>query len=113
MPNAKLLDTIQNKIQGLMSNFLVLEKISMLTVKELQTLDKAINTFSRSIKPIFNLQVQPQNIVLPRTGANIYSIQAHVTMTRFGHGKPWRKEDHISSAKDINIQQPSGILFYL
>ena len=82
----------------------------MLTVKELQALDKVVNTFSRSIKPIFNPQAQPKTILLPRTGANIESVQAHVTMTRFGHGKPWRKKDHISSIDDVHIQQPPGLI---
>ena len=113
MSIAKLFDEILNMIQGLMSNFLVLKKISMLTVKELQTLDKSINTFSRSVKPIFNLQIQPKSIVLPLTSANIQSIQAYVTMTWFGDGKLWRNEDHISSVQDLNIQQPSSILFYV
>ena len=82
----------------------------MLTVNELQALDKAVNTFSRSLKPIFNPQAHPKTILLPRTGANIESIQAHVTMTRFGHGKPWKKKDHISSAEVVHIQQPSGLI---
>ena len=69
-----------------------------------------MNTFSKSIKPIFNPQIQPQTILLPRTGANIESIQEHVTMTRFGHEKSWRKEDHVLSVEDVDILQSSGLI---
>ena len=50
------------------------------------------------------------HVLLPRTRANIESIQAHVTMTRFGHKKPWRKEDHVSSVEDVDILQSSGLI---
>jgi len=62
--------------------------------------------FGRTTKSIFNPQVTPKAIGLPRAGTNISSIQAHVTRTRFGHGRPWREEDTIVTMED-SVTQPS------
>ena len=100
--NATLVDSVQSKMQGLLSEFFTIEKLSMLSSEEISDLDKIINMFSRSIRSIFNLQVTPRTIALPRSGTNIKSIQAHVTMTRLGHGKSWKGKEAVASHENLS-----------
>ena len=75
----------------------------MLASEEVIALDKRINMFSRSIRAICNPQVAPKTIALPRSGTNIGAVQAHVTMTRLGHGKPRKGKEAV-----IAHENPSG-----
>ena len=99
---ATLVDAVQNKMQGLLSKFFTIEKLSMLSKKEISSLDKKINMFSPSIRSIFNLQVTPMTIALPRSGRNIEAIQAHVTMTRLGYGKPWKGKEAVALHENLS-----------
>jgi hypothetical protein len=93
--NVALVDSIQNKMQGIISEFPTIEKLSMLASSELIALEKTMNMFSRSMRAICNPQVAPKTIALPRAGTNIGTVQAHVTMTRLGHGKPWKGKEAV------------------
>jgi hypothetical protein len=90
-------------MQGILSEFFTIEKLFMLSLEEVITLDKRINMFSRSITSIFNPQVAPITIILPRSGTNIEAIQAHITMTRLGHRKSRKDKEAIASQEN-----PSG-----
>ena len=100
--NATLVDSVQSKMQGLLSEFFNIEKLSMLSLEELSDLEKRINMFSRSIRSIFNSQVAPRTIALPRSGTNIEAIQAHVTMTRLGHGKPGKDKEAVAPHQNLS-----------
>jgi hypothetical protein len=100
--NATLVDSIQSKMQGLFSEFFTVEKLSMLSSEEVIALDKRINMFSQSIRSIFNPQVTPRTIALPRSGTNIEAIQAHVTMTRLGHRKPGKGKEAVASHENLS-----------
>jgi len=63
--NATVVDSVQSKMQGILSEFFTIEKLSMLSSKEVIALDKRINMLSRSIRSIFNPQVTPRTIALP------------------------------------------------
>ena len=101
--NATLVESVQRKMQGILSEFFTIEKLSMLSSEEVIALDKRINMFSRSITSIFNPQVAPRTITLPRSGTNIEAIQAHVTMTRLGHGNSRKDKQAI-----VSQENPSG-----
>ena len=58
--------------------------------------------FSRSIRSIFNPQVLPRSIALPRSGTNIEAIQANVIMTRLGHEKPEKGKKTIASHENLS-----------
>lgn len=91
--NATLVDSVLSKIQGILSEFFTTETLSMISSEEVIALDKIINMFSPSIKCIFNPEVTPRTIALPQSGTNIKTIQAHVIITSFGYGKPWKGKD--------------------
>ena len=99
-------DSINDRIQAIMSDFFIRDKIDLLTQPQLDALDKAVKVFGRTTKSIFNPRVTPKAISLPRAGTNISSIQAHVTRTRFGHGRPWRGEDTMVTMEE-DMTQPS------
>lgn len=89
-------------MEGLLTEFFTIEKLSMLSSEEVIALDKSINVFSRSIRSIFNPQVTPRTIALPRSGTNIEAIQAHVTSTRLGHGKARKGKKTVASDENIS-----------
>ena len=100
--NVTLVDSVQSKMQEILSEFFTIEKLSMLLSKEFIILDKKINMFSWSIRSIFNSQVTPRTNVLPQSGTNIEAIQTHVTITKLGHGKPVKSKETDVSHKNLS-----------
>jgi hypothetical protein len=83
-------------MQGILSEFFTIEKWSILSSKKVIALDKKKLNISRSIRSIFNPQVMPRLIALPRSGTNIKAIKAHVNMRRFGYGKLEKDKETIA-----------------
>lgn len=71
--NATLVDYVQSKRHGILSENFTIRKLFMLSSEKVIVLDKKINTFSRSIRSIFKSQVT--SISLPRNKRNIEAIQ--------------------------------------
>lgn len=89
-----------------MSDFFIKDKMNLLTQLQFDALDKVVKMFGRTTKSIFNPQITPKAIGLPSAWTNISFTQAHMTRTRFGHGRPWRGEDTMVSLED-NMTKPS------
>ena len=104
----RTIDFVNDRIQAIMSQFFMWVKIDLLYQHQLDALDKVVKVFGRTTKSIFNPRITPKAIGLPRAVTNISSIQGHVNRTRFGHGRPWRREDILVTMKS-NMTKPSTI----
>lgn len=71
---------------------------------------RTLNALKKELQFAFNPQLVPGRISLPRTGSNIALIQAHVSRTGFGHGRPWnpKNKDLVGSSGDVTALQASG-----
>ena len=67
-------DSVNDRIQAIMSDFFMRDKMSLLTQPQLDALDKAVKVFGRTTKSISNPRITPKAIGLPRAGTNISSI---------------------------------------
>jgi len=69
-----------------------------------------LNALKRELQFALNPQLVPGRIFLPRAGSNIAPIQANVSRTMFGHGRPWKpkNKDLVGLSGDATTSQASG-----
>ena len=76
------IDSVNNRIQAIMSDIFMGQKINTLTQSQLVAFDKAVKVLRSTTKYIFYPWNTPKAFSLPRAKLNISSIQAHLTTTR-------------------------------
>ena len=91
-------------------DFFTTDQMKTVGLEHIENTIKRLNAIKKELQFAFNPQLVPGRISLPRVGSNIASIQANVSRTRFGHGRPWnpRNKDLVGSSGDTNLPQISG-----
>jgi hypothetical protein len=72
--------------------------------------------FQQNTRNVLDPDRRPQGISLPHPGTHISSIQALVTKTRFGHGKPWKgmtKTNDSLTTKDMAESSGTRSIFHI
>jgi hypothetical protein len=109
-------ESIGEKLQATMSKFYSNERLAMLSPSQLEALEKVVYFFSASTLNVLDPDRRPQGISLPHPGTHISSIQALVTKTRFGHGKPWKgmtKTNDSLTTKDMAESSGTRSIFHI
>ena len=66
-------------------------RMEALTVEQYETVNNAAKSILAILQGVVDLAPRPIQIPMPREGGSITPIQAHVTNTRLGHGRPNKK----------------------
>ena len=69
-------------------DFFKTDKMKTIDVEHIENSIRRLNALKKELQFAFNPQLVPKRISLPRAGSNIAPIQANVSRTRFGHGRP-------------------------
>ena len=69
-------------------DFFNTDKIKTIGLEHIENSIRSLNLLKTKFQFAFNPQLVPKRISLPRADSNIASIQANVSRTRFGHGRP-------------------------
>ena len=64
------------------------DKIKNIGPEHVENAIRRLNDLKRELQFAFNPQLVPRRIYLPHVGSSIASVQANVSRTRFGHGRP-------------------------
>jgi hypothetical protein len=86
------------------------DKMKTIGLEHIENSIMRLNALKRELQFALNPQLVPGRISLPRAGSNIAPIQANVSRTRFGHGRPWKpkNKDLVGSSGDATTSQASG-----
>ena len=69
-------------------DFFTTNQMKTVGLEHIENAIKKLNAIKKELQFAFNPQLIPGRISLPCAGSNIVSIQANVSRTRFGHGRP-------------------------
>ena len=73
------------------SNLTTLVRMETLTVEQYETINNVAESILATLQGVVDLAPRPIQIPMPWEGGSITPIQAHVTNTRLGHGRPNKK----------------------
>ena len=73
------------------SNLTTSVRMEVLTVEQYETVNNATKSILAILHGVMGLAPRLIQIPIPREGGSITPIQAHVTNTRLGHGRPNKK----------------------
>jgi hypothetical protein len=105
------LEKLKDLYNELGRDYFTTDKMKNIGLKHVENAIKRLNDLKRQLQFAFNPQLVPRRISLPRASSSIASVQANVSRTRFGHGRPWnpKNKDVAGSSGDTNPSQALGI----
>lgn len=105
------LEKLNDLYEELGRDYFTTERIKNIGLEHIENAIRRLNELNRELQFAFNPQLVPRRIYLLRAGSIIASVQANVSRTRFGHGRPWnpKNKDVVGSSGDTNPSQASGI----
>ena len=69
-------------------DYFTTDKMKNIGLEHVENAIRRLNDLKREFQFAFNPQLVPKRIYLSRAGSSIASIQANVSRTKFGHGRP-------------------------
>ena len=92
------------------SSLTTLVRMEALTVEQYETVNNAAESILAILQGVVDLAPRPIQIPIPREGGSITPIQAHVTNTRLGHGRPNKKrklnDEGLFDGENLPVQSP-------
>ena len=104
------LEKLNDLYNELGRDYFTTDKMKNIGPEHVENAIRRLNDLKRELQFAFNPQLVPRHISLSRAGSSIASVQANVSRTRFGHGRPWnlKNKDVAGSSGDTNPSQASG-----